>query len=174
MAEGTVRLASFPPILYSLACLLACQGAGGSAGISGSPTPLTLTRFRTDSVAFAQYSGMTAAQNLVVRDAAAWNNLWQRIHAGLIPLPPRPDVDFSQDMVVAAAMGTRSTGGYDVLLTGASEDGGGVEIRALEVSPGAQCGVTTALTQPVDLARMPRRDEPVRFVVSQQVRSCGP
>ncbi|MGH7615316.1 MAG: hypothetical protein ACREMW_14900, partial [Gemmatimonadales bacterium] len=62
---------------------------------------------RSDSIAFALHSGVTTPENLVIRDAAAWSALWQQIHGTTDPIPPPPDIDFNQEMVVAAALGTR-------------------------------------------------------------------
>jgi len=89
-------------------------------------------------------------------------------------MPSLPEVDFAQEMIVAAALGTRASGGYNVLLTRAIEDSTGVQVSVLETSPGANCATTLALTQPIDLGRLERRDGPVRFVVTQQVERCGP
>lgn len=162
-----------------LLLLGACQGAdvpASNRGLINPPgvAPLTLTRLRTDSIAFALYSGVHTPENVVVRDAAAWSALWQSIHATIDPKPPLPDVDFGQEMIVAAALGTRNTGGYNVLLTQANEDSDGVEIQVLETSPGADCFTTQALTQPIDLGRIARHTGPVRFVVTQQIMRCGP
>jgi len=145
-------------------------------GLSNPPVnaSVTLTRFRTDSIAFALNSGVNATEHLVIRDAAAWSALWQNIHATTDPIPPLPDVDFGQEMIVAAALGTRTSGGYNVLLTQAIEDGGGVEVQVLETSPGATCITTQALTQPIDLARVTRREGSVHFQVMQHVERCGP
>lgn len=163
------------PLLW----LVACRGADVPSldpGLINPPAvaPLTLTRLRTDSIAFALYSGVRAPENLVVRDAAAWSALWQNIHATTDPMPPLPDVDFGQEMIVAAALGTRNSGGYNVLLTQANEDSGGVEIQVLETSPGADCFTTQALTQPIDLGRIERRDGPVRFAVTRHIKRCSP
>jgi hypothetical protein len=169
------HLAGSPAL--SLVAVLACRnGATPSAdqGLSQPPASLALTRFRSDSVAFAQYSGVRSPATLVVRDAAAWAQLWEEIHATVEPKPDLPAIDFGQEMIVAAAMGSRNSGGYNILLTKASEGTEGVEIEVLETSPGAGCAVTLALTQPIDLARVERRYGPVRFVVRQQVRDCGP
>jgi hypothetical protein len=159
-----------------LLCLLACQGGELPAPGPGSPrlsgTPVTLTRFGTDSYAFAFNSGITSPLNAVVRDPAAWSALWQNIHAPMTPVPPLPAVDFSQEMVVAAGLGNRSTGGYDVLLAHAAEDATGLQIEVIETSPGPGCATSQALTQPVDLARTARRDGPVRFVTTQRVNHC--
>lgn len=161
-----------------LLCLAACQSVDVPASNPDLKNPpavtLTLTRLRTDSMAFALYSGVSAPENVVVRDAAAWSALWQNIHATIDPIPPLPDVDFGQEMIVAAALGTRNSGGFNVLVTQATEDSEGVEIQVLETSPGADCFNTQALTQPIDLGRIERRDGPVRFVVTQQIQRCSP
>ena len=143
----------------------------GSPGLSG--TAVTLTRFRTDSYAFAFNSGITSPLNVVVRDPAAWSELWQNIHAPMTPAPPLPVVDFSREMIIAAGLGNRLSGGYDVLLARAAEDASGLQIEVIETSPGPGCATTQALTQPVDLARTPRRDGPVRFVTTRRVNHCG-
>lgn len=174
-----MRPRNFSVLSVSFFSLLACQGAdmpSADPGVSHPPIngSVTLTRLGADSVAFALYSGVNTPENLVIRDATAWGALWQGIHATTDPVPPLPDVDFSHEMIVAAALGTRNSGGYNVLLTQASEDSGGVQVQVVETKPGADCATTQALTQPIDLGRMERRDGPVRFVVSQQVMQCGP
>ena len=163
----------------SMLLLAGCGGVdlpAGNPGLTNPPiaTELTLTRLRTDSIAFEQYSGISTPEHFVIRDAAAWEVLWHRIYATTDPMPPLPGIDFTQEMIVASALGTRTSGGYDVLLTQASEDSGRVRIGVLETRPGAGCAVTLALTQPIDLGRVPRRDGPVDFVVAQHTERCGP
>ena len=173
-----MRFHSLLPVLGSLVGLLACQGTDQPAVFSGIPKsqtgdPLTLIRLRPESTAFLQNSGVTAAENLVVRDAAAWSALWQRMFATRSPQPPLPDVDFSQEMIVATALGSRTSGGHNVLLTDAAEDQDGVHIGVIETSPGAGCAVTLAFTQPIDLARVTRRDGAVSFHVTRRVENCS-
>lgn len=158
--------------------LVACRGADAprlrAALTDPSSLSFTLTRWRSDSIAYALYSGVTTPQDLVIRDSADWRALWQLIHANQEPVPPLPDVDFGQEMILAAALGTQSAGGYNVLLSQATEDGSGVHVQVIETSPGADCITTLALSQPVDLARAPKRDAPVQFTITRQVRHCGP
>ena len=168
----------------SLLGLLACEGGeklGSNPGQTHGPgsglplvgAPIPLTRFRPDTTAFTAYSGLTATGNVVIRDATAWAALWKEIYATVEPQPDLPSIDFAQEMIVSAALGTRSSGGYDIVLAQAAEDAGVVQVEVVETSPGAGCLTTQALTQPVDLARMPRRDGTVSFVVVQKVRACG-
>ena len=162
-------------ITCTVVLLAACRPTEGPASaFSTDPhaVPVALIRFRSDSIAFAQYSGVWQAENLVVRDARTWADLWQRIYADVNPAPPTPSIDFTQEMVVAVALGARNTGGYNVLLTGATHDTGGVLIRASETSPGPHCFTTQAFSQPIDLARVARSDQAVRFAVTQRVVDC--
>jgi len=165
------------PIPFVAALLvIACRTSDVPASsFSNNPhaVPIPLTRFNPDSLAFAQYSGVAQAQNFVIRDATAWNDLWQRIYANLNPVPPPPDIDFSREMVVAVALGTRNSGGYNVLLTQAAADSAGILVSASATSPGARCVTTQALTQPLDIGRIAHSDQPVRFTVSQHVLDCG-
>jgi hypothetical protein len=135
--------------------------------------PIPLIRFRPDSIAFAQYSGISEARNFVIRDAAGWNDLWQRIYATQTPVPPMPDVDFNTQMVVASSIGGRPSGGYEVLLTGAAHDTGGLVIAVRATSPGAHCFVTLAFTQPIDIARLAKTGGDVRFEQTQQTVDCS-
>jgi len=67
-------------------------------------------------------------------------------------------------MVVVAALGTHSTGGYSILVDGASVvDSNGTAVAIRSVSPGPDCLVTEAFTEPVDIARMEMRSGPVTF-----------
>ena len=89
------------------------------------------------------------------------------------PEPDRPEIDFAHEMLVVAALGTRATGGYSVFIDGARRDSSGdIVIAVRTVSPARRCGVTEALTQPADIARMPRSDADVRFEERQEIQDC--
>jgi PrcB C-terminal len=147
-----------------------------SSDISTSPpgTAIPVVRLRSDPYSFAFYSGMTTSARLVIRDPVTWQATWAEINRGLSPSSPPPSIDFSREMVVVAALGTRGSSGYDILIDGATEaDAGGAAIAIRSTSPGAGCGTLTVLTQPVDIARMPRRDGAVTFVERSSVTTCG-
>jgi hypothetical protein len=72
-------------------------------------------------------------------------------------MPELPQVDFSREVVVVAALGQRPTGGFNILIESAAATRDGVTVSIRATAPGPGCGVTLALTQPVDIARMPRR-----------------
>jgi hypothetical protein len=137
----------------------------------GSPIPIV--RLRSEPFSFSFVSGFDKPARLVVRDAATWQAIWTQIFRGG-SVPPLPAIDFSSEMVVVTALGSHSSGGYGILIEGASEAGAnGVAIAVRSISPGPTCGVTAAFTQPVDVARMPRRDGPVSFIERNEVNNCG-
>lgn len=149
----------------------ACRSAGGfhqAPDIDRMP----VERLSRDAHAFALESGLRDSLQLVVRDTTAWRQLWQRINSPFIPPPRMPSIDFSRDMIVVDALGTRSSGGYDVRIEGATEDSTGIDISVLRTSPGEGCALSAALTQPVDVALLPARSRPVRFHVRRVTLPC--
>lgn len=135
--------------------------------------PLTLVRLRSEPYSFAFNSGLTEPQRLVIRDAAAWEQVWNAIYRHHSSPPARPAIDFQREMVIVAALGERPTGGFSILVETATETTAGVTIGIRSVSPGSRCAVTLAITQPVDIARVTRRNGIVTFAETTQVIDCN-
>lgn len=117
-------------------------------------------------------SGLSERGRIVVRDRDAWGVLWSRILGSHRPTPPPPGVNFADEMLVVASMGTRSTGGYIIMIDSASVARDTLFVFVREQSPGPRCGVTGALTAPVALARLQRSDLPVSLVSRSVTRDC--
>jgi hypothetical protein len=146
--------------------------AAGCDTMTGVGVPIPIARFRADAHSFASFSGMNAPARLVIRDADSWQAAWTQINGGS-SAAPLPSINFSREMVILAAMGTQGSSGPDILITGASQaDAGGAVIAIRLTSVGVGCASLTILTQPVDLARMPRRDGEVTFVEHSEVIHC--
>ena len=157
--------------LAALAAIAAC----GSAPLSpdGGGNALTLTRLRAEPFSFTFYSGLDDRQRIVVRDQTQWREIWQQIWKRTSPVPDLPSIDFTREMVIVAADGSRPTGGYNILIERASDSGGaGINVIIRSVSPG-RCGVTQGLTQPVDIARLTRREGVVTFTERAEVQDCS-
>jgi hypothetical protein len=155
-------------------------GAGCSSSEMSPPVgpPLgpsvPMVRLRSEPYSFTYYSGLDTPARLVLRDAGSWQEVWSQIYSRQSPAPPLPAVDFSHEMIVVVALGSHGTGGYQILLTNASEVGNnGTAITVSSTSPGPSCIVTEAFTQPVDIARVPVRDGAVTFVEQSHVSSCN-
>jgi hypothetical protein len=134
---------------------------------------LPVTRLARGATAYSTYSGLVDSTRAVVRDSAEWSAMWRGITRPFYPPPPLPRVDFDHDMVVVAALGARSTGGYDIVIEGASQDASSIEIALRASSPAPGCPVSAATTQPVDVATIPASTRPVRFRQTSIIVPCG-
>lgn len=114
-----------------------------------------------------QYSAQEAAKRVVIRDSAAWKQLWRAIHARIEPMPEVPEVDFHKHMVIGVFLGTKPTGGYSVSITGIVRNAKTVvSVRERAPAPGDM--VTMALTAPYHVVVVPRSEKPVEFVADRQ------
>ena len=151
--------------------LFAALGCSASINEPRPGTRLDVHRFRTDGASFTYFSGMRQSQRLVVRDQGTWLATWTSI-SNSIPSQPAPAVDFSTQMVVVAALGERNHGGYTIRVDSAVTTNEGITVWVGTITAGAHCGTVAALTQPVDIALLPRVDGAVRFVDVPSVVDC--
>jgi PrcB C-terminal len=160
----------FVAILMATGCRSAI--AAGQHGLRTEP--VSLSRLRDGATAFSPYAGIGDPLRAVIRDSTAWRELWTRINRPFVPAPALPPIDFGREMIVVAALGSRPNAGYDVVIESAEQDSAGIQISVRVASPAAGCPVATAMTQPIDLARVPVTDQPIRFRERDVVVSCAP
>ena len=152
--------------------ILLAAACGAAPSAPDAQEPLNIIRLRREPVSFAYVSGFDQPRQFVVRDANAWQQTWADIWRNHVPPPPLPSIDFESEMVVVAALGTRPSGGFSVFIDSASAGPEGVVVRVRALSPGSNCAVTLAVTQPVDVARAPRRDGAVEFTERHEIQDC--
>jgi hypothetical protein len=143
--------------------LLLLTFLGGCAMQASRAQELELTRLGAGDVPFALTSGLVENVEFVLRDPATWEDVWNRINLRRRPIPAAPSVDFSTHMVIVVALGQQRSGGYRVSIESARVESGTLVITSKREEPGTGCIVTSGLTQPLDIALLPRRDEPVVF-----------
>jgi hypothetical protein len=117
-------------------------------------------------------SGIEDRQRVVIRHHDMWIMYWMGILGSHRPIPPLPEVNFREEMLVVASMGTRATGGYTISIDSVSVVRDTLRVVVRERRPGRRCGVTGALTAPVALARLERTELPIAFVSRTTVRNC--
>jgi len=113
-------------------------------------------------------TGINEGRRLVIRDANAWANFWSELGVG-----DRPDVDFTQNVVVAVAAGQRPTGGYEIAVERVARANGELTVEVVETTPGPNCVTAGSLTQPVDVVVIPEvTAKNWSFVERKEVRGC--
>lgn len=126
-----------------------------------------------EAVAEAARSGIQDRRREVVRSESEWRQLWSELAAGRIPPPEPPAIDFERRMVIVAAMGRRSTGGYAIRIESVRAAADSLYVTVVEVSPGAGCLTTQALTAPVTAVSLERHAGHPVYVERQETRDCG-
>lgn len=149
--------------------LTACSG---SVGEPSPGTRVPLARLSTNPYSLTCCSGIGEPERFVVRDDATWQTVWTSIWRGFTPMPPLPNVDFNKEMVIVATLGSRSTGGYGIVVDSALMTTNGLTVWVSTSSPGQTCFTTQAFTAPVDIARIQRIDVPVGFIDVAKVVQC--
>jgi hypothetical protein len=106
---------------------------------------------------------------LVIKTREEFVDFWKQLISPVPPgqwVPTMPEIDFSKEMIVVAAMGTKPSSGYLTLIDGACEVDSRVEVFVTNVGEpfGGQLAV---LTSPADAVRLPRTDLPIVFRETQ-------
>lgn len=103
---------------------------------------------------------------LVVRDRDTWVQVWKHLNTRPDALP-LPEIDFTREMLIVAAMGSRPSSGYRIVIDKAHlyEQYPRLEIviNSIDNTKCPGLGHFTSLTAPIDIVRLPRTDRPVVF-----------
>ena len=165
---------SAPAVLIALVLpLQSCASQDAPTAPAGLPSDAVAVAVdRVDAIGGSLIGGPQEAARSVVRDQRAWVEFWGLLTAALLPAPDAPAVDFTQDMVIIAAMGSRASGGYTISVEGVYTSGGELYVDVLERSPGVGCFSTQVMTAPVTAVLVGSYAGPVRFVTRQESSPC--
>ncbi|HEU4560883.1 MAG TPA: protease complex subunit PrcB family protein [Longimicrobium sp.] len=173
MHRFALSAVAFAALLSTSAC---CSSTGNSCAVTdadqSTPTVLPVTRLRAEPYPLTFNSGIAVSARQVVTDANTWGQVWGAIWQNHSPQPALPQIDFASERLVLAALGTRSSGGYSIVVDSAYQHADHVEVVVHTTSPGTTCGTTAAITQPVDVARIPAGSLPVRYRERATVVVC--
>ncbi|MFU8819028.1 MAG: protease complex subunit PrcB family protein [Desulfurivibrio sp.] len=116
-----------------------------------------------------QTSGIGVERLTVIREGEAFAALWQEHGVDLSSPLAQPEVDFSQDMVVAVFLGERSTGGYSLAITEVRERSASFMVKLKATLPADDCVVSQAASQPYQMATISRSSKVVAFTTEAEV-----
>jgi hypothetical protein len=140
--------------------------AAALALASGAPAaPVAPAEGAMRVVAEGTQSGITERKRVVVRTQEEWKKLWGAHAEGKTGKAAEPpNVDWSKEMVLAAFMGERPTGGFAVSIREPKAAEGKLQVTVVERVPGAN-PVIQVLTSPFQMAAVKRSDLPVEWKV---------
>jgi hypothetical protein len=111
----------------------------------------------------AATSGFQAPQQSFVATQKEWVDTWVTREGPVTPKKPHPQIDFSREVVIVAALGTKPTGGFAIEITRIVRTKDAIEIYVRKTAPQDGLKPPPGPTSPFVLARMPRPDRPVTF-----------
>jgi hypothetical protein len=117
--------------------------------------------------------GISQRARLVIRGRDEFNELWNKIMINNISnKPPLPEVDFSREMIIVAAMGHQPNI-YEILIDSACEVDNQLEVL-VRITKFDWCGLMAGLLpEPVDIVRLPKTDLPVVFRETELSCDCN-
>ncbi|MEI6984526.1 MAG: protease complex subunit PrcB family protein [Rhodospirillaceae bacterium] len=149
----------FRMVPFSRVVLILVLGAcaGPSATIDGAINLRTPSGADSGTTWQGDRSAATERAELVARTAMEWRQIWSTV--GMPAPQPLPD-DY---MAVAIFLGTRTTGGYAVILGPAIKRDGGISIPYHEDVPGPNDPVASSPASPFGIRLVPAVSSSVAF-----------
>lgn len=161
------------PVVATLLALGTAAACGGQSSPAGEPPAETTPAASRALPIEASYTGIEEPLRTLIRTEREWEDLWSRLAANRIPRPSPPAVDFSDEVVVVVAMGTRPSGGHAIRIDSVRYAKDTLWVDVTSVAPGAGCLTTQALTAPVAAVAVERRPNVTgRFVDREETRDC--
>lgn len=145
---------------------------------------ISVARASNLSVAFEvlkinpRFSGTEVPLFTAVRSRDEWRSLRSKLISSrqrdLAPhdLPSASEIDFSRYIMVVAALGTRPSNGYAVLVRDVYDGASSIVVGLTELIPGPGCATAQALTYPMTIALIPRSAKPVEFIGYKASMDC--
>ena len=116
------------------------------------------------SLAKGALSGIKEAKQEIIRDAAAWERFRKQHSISEQSAQKVPPVDFSKEMIIAATMGTKRTGGYTIEIVRVEPTEKTLKIFVKRTSPPPGALTIQALTAPFHFVAVPKSDLKPEFV----------
>ena len=120
---------------------------------------LTMQASSIQTIVTDMMSQVESPKQAVARTAEEWTKLW-REHAGDTAVPK---VDLASRTVVAVFLGTRSSAGYLVEITGTRHDKGALVVEWRERRPEPDQVSAQVITSPAHIATIPKVAGEIRF-----------
>lgn len=140
---------------------------------------------------YRDHSCLSSPARIVIRDRETWDEQWKQMWAGsacsggrsftmdasghFVPMtiPAAPEIDFSREMIIVAAMGPTLRDG--ITIEEAYERSGKLEVVVRSISPGSCGSFAVQLqmrTQPVEIVRIVKSERPVVFREIKAAMEC--
>ena len=109
------------------------------------------------TIAAGNYSGISKKKNVIISNQKDFEKIWSECYSIQIPQPKAPQINFEKECVLIAFSGEFSSGGYKVELANINKKRRSMNVDVINTAPGADCNVTSAMTQPFHMIKMQKK-----------------
>jgi hypothetical protein len=162
LVKRSSRIARLAPSCAMLALSLGCGTEPDPVRVPEGATAVFPLPFVEAAAAMRTFTGFPSRERVVIRTDAEWREMWALVTDD-DDLHLLPAVDFSEEIVVLAAMAPRSTSGHYIRILDVYADGGDYYIVVEETAPTHICTIP-GVTSPVDAVRLARPAGRIYFV----------
>jgi hypothetical protein len=129
------------------------------------------------TIASENYSGVTEEKNIIISNQKDFEKIWVECYSIQIPQPKAPKINFEEECVLIAFAGEFSTGGYKVELANINKKRRSMNVDVIITAPGADCNVTSAMTQPFHMIKMKKKYfkkvENMNWHLKEEIANCN-
>lgn len=144
-----------------------CRGKSVSVSLMKHPFGLKMAGRRTSYLS----GGISQRARLVIRNRDEFNELWNQVMHLVLNKPPLPEIDFSREMIIVAAMGQQASP-YGILIDSACEVDNQFEVLVRSIKLPTCSLQAGLLPAPVDIVRLPKTNLPVVFRETETAPDC--
>jgi len=157
MSKGKIRRSGFLAIIFVL--ILGLFNIFAHSGIK----PETEEKIKINKEWKGSRCGYVEPSKSVISTEDQWKEIWDKMFRYLLPEPELPKIDFEKEMILAAFMGERRTGGYEIRIKRVRKTDKEIIAYIEERKPDPESFRTMALTQPYHVVVIKKYSLPVRF-----------
>lgn len=140
--------------------------AGTSNGTASQPVAASQTPLAYRTVARDINASPLAAQNVVIKDEAAWEALWADYVKSKRAIPVLPAVDFTRQMLVGVFAGDLGITCRQVAVRNVLTGAGSITVDVDDISPDDAANCVPVAAQPMHIVAIDKTDGAVDFVRS--------
>jgi protease stability complex PrcB-like protein len=142
-------------------CIFLFSSCG--SGINKNTKTLLQNTIAFEILAQDFYGGMVDSKFMVINDETSLNDIYNRISKDRTPKLDTPKINFNRETVIALFLGEKNSGGYSITVEQIMNLNDKVNVVYRITSPKAGEMVTSVMTQPYCIIKIPKTSKEIVF-----------
>ena len=148
-------------IRFVVACIFLFSSC--SSGINKKTKLMNQEEIAFEIIAQDDFGGMTESKFITIKDKNSLNEIYNLISKGRMPKLEIPAIDFKKEIVIALFLGEKTSGGHSITVKQIENINDKVIVTYKIDSPKKGEMVTTVMTHPYCIIKMPKTLKEVVF-----------